>query len=929
MVAENRHSLLRVIWPFLLAVLLLLLIGSFSIEVLSAARSYVGGESRWSKGQKEAIYALASYLETHDAEDFARYRAAIAVPLGDHVARLALQARPPDYAAARQGLEAGGNHPDDVGGMIWLFDHFQHLGYLKRAIAIWTEGDGYLLQLDALAQALHRRIGEGTLTHEEALEARRRISRLNDRLTPLEIAFSATLGEAARTIRDALLYGNVLAALALILVAAWRTQVYLAVRAKLEAALKISEERMSLAVNGSHSGIWDWNIADGSLYFSRQYKRLFGYPDDDEPVPFDHLIGLIHDDDRPLVIAALERHLAQGERYEAEFRLRITNGAYRWFHGAGQAMRNGDVRPQRMAGTFEDITERKRMEAALQAEQERALVTLAAIGDAVLTTNVAGRISYVNPAAQALLGIRHAVGQTLAGLCRVYDEASPGRELDPVGQVLGGTSADTDDRNLLLLRPDGKEIPVRLVAAPMRNEAGQIAGVALAFHDMTRERQFVANLSWQASHDELTGLVNRREFERRLSQLIAELPSSGLPHAVLYLDLDQFKVVNDTCGHAAGDELLRQVCGTLQRQLRQDDTLARLGGDEFGVILQGCPVEPAERIAENLRYAVERLRFAWEERPFAIGVSIGLVALSDSLPTLEDCLRAADVACYMAKEKGRNRVQRYLPGDAELAVRYGEMEWVNRLHRALDENRLCLYAQTIQPLQGQAGRRMELLLRLRDESGELVPPIAFIPAAERYNLMPLIDRWVIRTALGAMAHEDASLHCAINLSGASLGDESLLDYVREQLALHRVAPRRVCFEITETSAIANLNRATALMHALHQDGCRFALDDFGSGMSSFAYLKHLPVDDLKIDGAFVRGMLGDASDRAMVEAIHHIGHVMGKTTIAEFVESEALLAVVREIGIDYAQGYAVGRPQPFCMPTIAEPITGNAIKLSN
>jgi diguanylate cyclase (GGDEF)-like protein len=442
--------------------------------------------------------------------------------------------------------------------------------------------------------------------------------------------------------------------------------------------------------------------------------------------------------------------------------------------------------------------------------------------------------------------------------------------------------------------------------------------VVLVLHDVSRERQYVAKLSYQASHDSLTGLINRGEFERRLSLALKSAAQIGRHHAVMYLDLDQFKIVNDTCGHAAGDQLMRQVSAVLQRRLREGDTLARLGGDEFGVLLENCAPDNALRIAEELRQTVMECHFAWETRSFNIGVSIGLVNVADGSFTLTDVLSAADSACYMAKENGRNRVQVYHPEDSELSMRQGEMEWIGRLQRALDEDRFVLYAQDIAGLDPahKLADHCEILIRMLDESGQLVPPMAFIPAAERYNLMPSIDRWVVRNAFAIIGRQQAEQYAgpgifAINLSGASIGDERFLDYLREQFEHFNVAPQSICFEITETAAIAKLDKATEFINQLKSLGCLFSLDDFGAGMSSFAYLKHLPVDFLKIDGGFVKDMADDPIDRAMVEAINSIGHVMGKQTIAEFVDGERVIRLLREIGVDFAQGYGVAKPRPF------------------
>jgi diguanylate cyclase (GGDEF)-like protein len=389
--------------------------------------------------------------------------------------------------------------------------------------------------------------------------------------------------------------------------------------------------------------------------------------------------------------------------------------------------------------------------------------------------------------------------------------------------------------------------------------------------------------------------------------------------ALMYLDLDQFKIVNDTSGHAAGDQLLRQVSALLTEKLRPGDLLARLGGDEFGVLLASCSPDDAINVAERLRNAVHELNFSWSGRHFSISASIGLVHLDQPGITLEETLRTADVACYMAKEKGRNRVQLHHPSDLELLKRFGEMAWVQRLHDALEADSFVLYAQEIAPLapSSRVGSHIEVLLRLRDEHGNTVPPASFIPAAERYGMMPLIDRWVVKNSFDVLAERSvtpgaAAIHtCAINLSGATFADSGFLAFLRSEFTRSGVSPATVCFEITETSAIGDLPNAIRFITAMKGLGCRFALDDFGSGMSSFAYLKHLPVDYLKIDGSFVKDMLDDPIDRAMVEMIERIGKLTGKQTIAEFVETTATADLLREIGVDYAQGFGIARPRRF------------------
>jgi len=434
---------------------------------------------------------------------------------------------------------------------------------------------------------------------------------------------------------------------------------------------------------------------------------------------------------------------------------------------------------------------------------------------------------------------------------------------------------------------------------------------------VNEERRLRKQLSYQARHDALTGLINRFEFEKILKRLLDNATSEKATHALLYIDLDQFKVVNDTCGHGAGDELLRQLSAVLQRSIRSHDTLARLGGDEFGVLLEYCAPEYTVNVANTLLNAVQEFRFVWEQKNFVVGASIGVVIIDENSASITKVLSAADAACYSAKDAGRNRVHVVEENDATIAGRYGEMQWVTRIGDALENNRFQLYCQPVMPMAAQGDRPahiIEILIRMEAEDGELIPPGAFIPAAERYNLMVAVDRWVVHSTLTWLGNHlnflDDLEKCSINLSGQSAGDADFFQYLMAQFAESGVPPQKVCFEITETAVISNLSEATRLITDLKDIGCSFALDDFGCGLSSFAYLKHLPVDYLKIDGIFVKDIVADPLDRAMVRSINEIGHVMGKQTIAEFVENEQVLNVLRDIGVDYVQGIGVGHPQP-------------------
>lgn len=432
--------------------------------------------------------------------------------------------------------------------------------------------------------------------------------------------------------------------------------------------------------------------------------------------------------------------------------------------------------------------------------------------------------------------------------------------------------------------------------------------------DITERKRSEEQLHFLARHDPLTGLVNRREFEHRLELALQQTLRDGVRHTLLFMDLDQFKLVNDTCGHIAGDELLRQITLHVQQQMRAGDTLARMGGDEFCVLLQGCSGDNAVHVANKIRTTIQDFRFVWDNRMFTLGVSIGLVTVSEKMDSVKSLLSLADAACYAAKDAGRNRVHEFDPGDTELAAKQSQMQWASRINEALEKREFLLYVQPIVPTEASTeGRHYEVLLRMRN-NGNIVAPGAFMPAAERYNLMPFIDRWVVRNLFQWMAQHRERVEqwglISVNLSGLTLGDEDFPAFLREQFEQHAIGHDKICFEITETIAVTNLSSTLAFMDEFRGIGCRFSLDDFGSGFSSYGYLKNLPVDYLKIDGTFVKDIETDAIDHAMVESINRIGHVMGKKTIAEFVENDAILELLRRIGVDYAQGYGISQPIP-------------------
>ena len=916
-----RWRLVRLTWPFVAIVVVLLVLGTASLQVIRGVRAYIGAESVWSNAQKAAVEALEQYAQTRNEDHFDRYLEETHVLAGARTARIELDKPFPDYAVARRGLLQARNHPADVNGMIDLFRRFRPIGFMAEAVRLWSAGDARVARLDEIASEIRAAIrgGRGHVGDLAPLLVEMRA--LDRELTSIERAFSATFAAAARQVEMVLTIGTLLIAIALVGMAVLRTKRLVQKEDAFLAALRASQQRFDYAISGTNDGIFDWSLESSELYLSPRFEALLDYAPGTLRETAGSFIRRVHPAERSAVLRQFKAHLATGAPFDIEFRLRRRDGEFRWFRTRGRSILGERGKPQRMAGSLADISDRKEAEAQTLQAKERAQVTLASIADAVITIDTFGLVEYMNPVAERLTGWRddEARGVPLADVFSVQDEATGVALADPVARAVTDGTTIPSAGNVVLRRRHDAPIAIDFAAAPIRERGRDIAGVVLVFRDMSRERQYATRLAHLASHDALTGLLNRREFERRVSMVLAEGPYQDGHHAVLYLDLDEFKVVNDTCGHAAGDELLRQVSALLRPRLREGDTLARLGGDEFGVLLEHCAPAPALAIADALRKTIGDFHFQWNQRSFKIGASVGVVNLAGGPDTLAAILSAADAACYMAKDKGRNRVQVYSPESDEVTLRKGEMEWVNRIHRALAENRFCLYAQPVRATVGgdATPAYTELLLRLRDDDGGLVPPTAFIPAAERYHLMPAIDRWVINTAFGQLARqledgdEAQTGVCAINVSGASLGDDDFLDFVQAQFVVHRIPHALICFEITETTAVASLTKATQFMSALRGLGCRFALDDFGVGVSSFTYLKHLPVDYVKIDGSFVKDMLDDPVNHAMVEAIHRIGHIMGKQTIAESVERRETLKALRAIGVDYAQGFGIAAPAPF------------------
>jgi len=645
---------------------------------------------------------------------------------------------------------------------------------------------------------------------------------------------------------------------------------------------------------------------EGRFTFSnQQFEKLFHIQQED-------IIGKTLHDIFPKDIAdEMKRNdkavLEAGHALESEEIVLQDDGLHTYFSIKFPLLNDkGEV--YAVCGISTDITERKQAEEELL-KLSRAVEYSSSI---VMITSLEGNIEYVNPKFTEITGYtkEHVLGKNP----RLLKSGDTPKELytDLWETILSGGEWKGEFRNR---KKDGSLYRVRSSISGVKDAKGVITHFIAIEDDVTHEYELTEQLGYQASHDHLTGLINRREFERRLERLLATVLHDKDEHAFCYLDLDQFKLVNDTCGHIAGDELLRQLSSVLMETVRKRDTLARLGGDEFGVLMEHCSLDDAYRVADSLLKAIQNYQFVWEGHTFRVGVSIGLVAVNEITANLTELLKDADASCYMAKELGRNRIHVYHAEDSEITVRHGEMQWVARINQALEENRFCFYAQIIVPLDGSTDKHYELLLRMIDEKGNIIPPGAFLPAAERYNLMEKLDSWVIEKAFDLLAANPAFLEqihfISINLSGQSLTKQDFLNFIVSKLKDSGILGDKICFEITETAAISNLSMADKFIATLKRFGCLFALDDFGSGLSSFAYLKNLSVDYLKIDGMFVKDIVDDPIDHAMVKSINEIGQVMEMKTIAEFVENDEIMDMLKEIGVNYAQGYGLGKPQPF------------------
>ncbi len=685
-------------------------------------------------------------------------------------------------------------------------------------------------------------------------------------------------------------------------------------RIRIEAALRKSQD--FLARTGVLAGVggWEVDIPSGHITWSDAVCHIHGVETGFVPT-LDEAIGFYTPQSRVVVQSAVQSAMEGGPGFDLELEIVRRDGESRWVRTVGQ-VEFADGKPERLSGAFQDITERRSLMARLAEQHELLRITLQSIGDAVITTDAAGQVVWLNPIAEDLTGwtASEAQGRPLAQVFHIVHQETRKPAESPLAACLRDGEKSGLPHNTLLISRDGREFGIDDSAAPIRNEAGDVVGVVLVFHDVTEQRRLSGEITYRATHDVLTGLVNRSEFETRLARTLQHAHEDQSQHALLAIDLDQFKLVNDACGHAVGDQLLKQVGRQLGDAIRARDTLARIGGDEFAIILEHCSHEQAMRVAQKICDRMDDFRFTHDNQRFRIGTSIGLVPLDKRWADAAAVQQAADASCFAAKEAGRNRVHAWCDTDTAMHARQFEVRWTTRIEQALDDDDFVLFAQRMAALRGgDAGLHAEVLLRMKNGDGTLVLPGLFMPAAERFNLVNRIDRWVLGRVLAWMKglpelHRIAGLN--VNLSGQSIGDRAFHRWAMEQLQQAGAdVCSRLCLEITETTAVTHLADAAQFIDQVRAVGVKVALDDFGAGASSFGYLKNLAVDYLKIDGQFVRDLITDPLDDVAVGSFVDVARVVDVRTVAECVEHQEVLDRLREIGVDFVQGYLVHRPE--------------------
>ncbi len=672
--------------------------------------------------------------------------------------------------------------------------------------------------------------------------------------------------------------------------------------AETAADFKNLSNRYHYAISGATDGFWYWDINSKQIWCSPSYANLLGLKESGELL-FDTAMP-IHPDDSARIQAALNACIKDGASLDITLRLKTAEPGHRWFRYRGTALANKEDRITHVAGSLQDVHQEREQASRLS---ELAIAVENSM-EGISRLNTEGHFVEVHDQYAAMLGYKpdELIGQDWrATVAPTHHEKG---EIAYQTMLAEGRA----EIETTALRKDGSEFIKKLLMVKTTDEDGSFSGHYCFMRDVTGDTELKQKLEFQASHDSLTRLINRREFERRVERVLESVERGG-EHVLCYMDLDQFKVINDTLGHSAGDELLRRLGDLMNSRIRSRDTLARLGGDEFALLMEHCGEEDGVRAANQVKTAIEEYEFHWASSTFKVGVSMGIVLINTPDTTTADLLKKADTACYIAKEQGRSRLHIYRELDHEMVRRQDEMVWVSRINEALAADNFLLYAQPIGSVTGAGAHHFEVLVRMRLDD-EIILPGNFLPAAERYNVATQLDRWVIEhtfdllLANPAEAFDEEGRLWSINLSGHSLGNSEFLHFVTDQLNRDSRLGPHICFEITETAAISKLKVAKRMIDELGARGCHFSLDDFGKSLSSFAYLRELKVDFLKIDGSIVKDIVKDESSRVMVSSFHDISRVMGKRTVAEWVEDAQTLDMLRDIGIDYAQGYHIGKP---------------------
>jgi len=699
--------------------------------------------------------------------------------------------------------------------------------------------------------------------------------------------------------------------------------------------LERANERLSIATRSSGIGIWDFKLSTGEYLWNEQMFEIYGLDSNKGPkIDPRTWLSALNEQDQQVVLEASRAAILGHGPDNLEFKITRADGSERDIYGTAHVVRDSKGYAIRLVGTNQDVTASRQLTRELASQHKLLQVTLQSIGDGVITADTSGKIIWMNPVAEEMVGwsTSKASGRPLNDVFKIVYEDTRELAPNPVLNCLQEDRVVGMSQDTVLVSATGEERWIEQSAAPIRCDDAELYGAVLIFHDVTDQRKLATEMIWRATHDSLTGLLNRSEFEASLRRLFEELGEGESSHALLYIDLDQFKIVNDSCGHGAGDNLLRQVGQLLLQILRMDDMLVRLGGDEFAVIIENCSTDTAMLVAREICSRMDEYRFVYESHRFRIGVSIGLVPIDNTWDDVSAITRAADAACYAAKEAGRNRVHLWCDTDHGLQQRRIETRWATRLETALDNDGFELFAQRVDALSTatpahdllsavkdtsfvqRQGHHAEVLLRMKGEGDALILPGAFLPAAERYNLIYRVDQWVLMQVVAWLEFHRENMNLDrlwINLSGQSVGDKR---FQAETLAqLQTAGPaicRSLCFEITETAAVVNISDTILFINALKKLNVKVALDDFGAGASSFGYLKTLPVDYLKIDGQFVRNLTTDSLDKAAVRSFIEVAQVMNIKTVAEFVETPDVLAQLRIMGVDYAQGWLLHKPAP-------------------